>query len=258
MKFIHNPESYNTRAARQVVPYVISLLSPKSIIDVGCGIGTWLSIFKKNGIEEVAGIDGDYVDRDALFSNISGDEFFVCDLKKPLEIGRTFDLVISLEVAEHLPEESAVDFIEGLTKLGDCILFSAAIPGQGGDGHINEQWMSYWKEIFQKFDFKLCDFIRPKFWSNKNVDWWYRQNTFLFLRNGTCLSESIFNESSINEFEDIVHPELYEIKLREILQLTQDNKNIYLGKVSIKEALKILFFSLLNKLSFLRPESHFE
>jgi 2-polyprenyl-3-methyl-5-hydroxy-6-metoxy-1,4-benzoquinol methylase len=124
-------------SARQAIPIVLEFTRPASIVDVGCGTGTWLAGFRAAGIADVVGVDGDYVDRDKL--SIDRERFFARDLEQPLDLGRRFDMAMSLEVAEHLPDRAADTFIASLVRLAPLILFSAAIPQQGGTNHCNEQ-----------------------------------------------------------------------------------------------------------------------
>lgn len=179
--YIHDTKVHNTTAATEILPIVFSIFSPQSVVDVGCGIGTWLKIAKELGSQEILGIDGDYIDYKLL--EISKKNFLPYDLTKEFKINKKFDLVISLEVAEHLPETSAEMFVKTLTSLGDNILFSAAIVNQDGQNHLNEQFYSYWQEKFEKYGFKFYDIIRPQIWWNKNIDWWYAQNIFLVSKN---------------------------------------------------------------------------
>jgi SAM-dependent methyltransferase len=166
------------RSAEAVVPVVVDLVRPGSVVDVGCGVGVWLSVFRRHGIEDVVGIDGSYVDRNLL--EIPPERFRSADLRGRIRLHRRFDLVVSLEVAEHLPPETARAFIESLTMLGPIVLFSAAIPHQGGVGHVNEQWPDYWAERFREYGYVAMDCIRPKIWRDDSVDWWYAQNTLLY------------------------------------------------------------------------------
>ena len=137
-------------SAAAIVPLVIALLQPESVCDVGCARGGWLAVFKEHGVGRVLGIDGDYVERDQL--KIDESEFRAADLEQGLpDVGR-FDLAVSLEVAEHLAAESAGRFVDGLATLAPAVLFSAAIPGQGGRGHVNEQWPEYWRDLFARFN----------------------------------------------------------------------------------------------------------
>ena len=84
------------------------------------------------------------------------------DLTHPLQLDRQFDLVLSLEVAEHIPAGRAATFIDSLVRHGDAILFSAAIPRQGGEQHINCQWPSWWAELFTQRGYQTFDLVRPR------------------------------------------------------------------------------------------------
>src|SRR5688572_22196352 len=115
-------------AARVIVPYVLRITKARSVVDIGCGVGTWLRAFEENGISDYVGLDGHHVNADRM--HIPPDRFRPVDLTGVFRLDRTFDLTCSLEVAEHLPSQSAQRFIELLTTLAPAILFSAAIPGQ--------------------------------------------------------------------------------------------------------------------------------
>lgn len=168
------------RSAKQVVPLVLELVEPKSVIDVGCGVGAWLAVFREAGVEDLLGVDGDYVGPQLL--QIPAERFQPFDLKKPFSLRRQFDLVVSLEVAEHLPAACAPGFVDSLIRLGPVVLFSAAIPFQGGIHHLNEQWPDYWADLFQTRSFVRVDCLRSKLWDNPQVDWWYAQNLQLFVK----------------------------------------------------------------------------
>jgi SAM-dependent methyltransferase len=165
-------------SSERMVPLLLSLFKPKSILDVGCGDGTWLSKFASQSVQDYVGVDGDYVSSQIL--QIPTDHFIGHDLSKPLDLKRKFDLVMSLEVAEHLSEQAAHIFVRSLTCHGDLILFSAAIPGQFGDHHVNEQWPSYWVSLFEKCGFKVFDILRWRIWNDPKVTWYYRQNMLVF------------------------------------------------------------------------------
>jgi SAM-dependent methyltransferase len=166
-------------SAKAVMPYVISLCQPESIADFGCGVGSWLQACRECGIKDVTGIDGDYV-KDQLLM-IPTERFVRADLTRPIDLGRRFDLVLSLEVAEHLPREAAPTFVDTLTRHGPVILFSAAIPSQGGVHHVNEQWAQYWSSLFGDHGYVCVDCLRDVFWDAREIKWWYRQNMFLFV-----------------------------------------------------------------------------
>jgi SAM-dependent methyltransferase len=166
------------RSARVLVPLVLQYVRPRSVIDVGCGQGTWLAVFREHGVGDVWGVDGDYVDRARL--EIPTELFHAADLTLPLVVDRRFDLAVSLEVAEHLPAECADLFVDSLTHLSALVLFSAAIPHQGGAHHVNEQWPEYWAARFRTRRFEPVDCLRRRVWDDERVEWWYAQNTFLY------------------------------------------------------------------------------
>jgi SAM-dependent methyltransferase len=200
----------STRSAEVMVPLVLNLLPVHSVVDVGCGDGSWLGVFRNLGVEEILGIDGDYVDRDIL--RIPQDHFQAADLTKPLDLKRVFDLAISLEVAEHLPPESAEPFVASLCRLAPAVLFSAAIPIQGGNHHLNEQWPDKWATLFREHGYVAVDFIRKRVWQNKSVEWWYAQNMLLFakedlLENNVALKAE-FDETNSAQL-CLVHPRNY-------------------------------------------------
>lgn len=186
-------------SAGAVVPMVNELLRPASVLDVGCGVGTWLAEWGKAGVSDLVGMDGDYVDRAVL--QVPADKFESVDLEQPFSLGRKFDLVQSLEVAEHLDESCADTFVESLARHGDTILFSAAIPGQGGEHHVNEQWPSYWAEKFARAGYTVYDVIRPQIWTDPRIRVWYRQNILLFARGRSF-------DGAVTRL-DVVHPELW-------------------------------------------------
>lgn len=207
-KFYNNQYKKSLQSAEQVIPFIMGLISPASIVDIGCGIGTWLKPFIDRGVTDVIGVDGDYINKDKLC--IPKEKFFSMDLKKPIYLERKFDLAISLEVAEHIPDEFANQFVKGLTDLSGVVLFSAAIPFQGGTNHLNEQWQSYWAVIFQEYGFTPINYIREKIWNNKNVLSWYKQNIVMYINNDLLKKQDLFkNCSIINNFSllDCVHPE---------------------------------------------------
>jgi SAM-dependent methyltransferase len=167
------------RSAERVVPIVADLLRPNSVVDVGCGIGWWLSVFAQHGAPDVLGIDGDYVDRGRL--RIAAERFMPADLSRPLRLDRRFDLAISLEVAEHLPPERAPGFVGDLVALAPAVLFSAALPNQGGVDHLNERWLPFWAEEFARHGYAPLDVVRPRVWDDPAVEFWYAQNTLLYI-----------------------------------------------------------------------------
>ena len=186
MKSDYNPQYYarlsrgSRASAAAVVPLVFDMIRPVSVIDVGCGTGAWLAEFKRQGVSDILGVDGRHVPVHQL--DIDPGEFQAVDLTEPLSLGRQFDLAISLEVAEHLPAAQADQLVETLSRLAPAILFSAAVPYQGGERHVNEQWPAYWARRFDTRGFAALDPFRRLLWDRSDVDWWYAQNLLLFVR----------------------------------------------------------------------------
>lgn len=214
-KFYENIRQGARKSANEIVPIILKLVQPKNVIDVGCGTGTWLAVFKEHGIDDVWGVDGNWVDKELL--EIPKERFLEADLSEPFRLEKKFDLVVSLEVAEHLPSQSAGTFIESLTNLGLVVIFSAAIPFQDGFNHINEQWPIYWVHYFNDQGFQVIDCLRNKIWKNNNIQWWYIQNILMFARNDYLKSNVLLRK----EFENtnitpisIVHPTNYLWKAR--------------------------------------------
>lgn len=195
----------------------LDLTQINSVVDFGCGIGTWLKTFKDNGIKTIKGFDGDWIDKGLLFKNISPKDFESIDFEyiEQQQIFKKYDLVLCLEVAEHISEKKAEQFINCLTQSGNIVLFSAAIPYQGGVCHINEQWPDYWHNIFSKYNYKPYDTIRHKIWDDDRIFYWYRQNILLYIND---MDESLveqkkklLNESLVNNdvIMRLIHPDCY-------------------------------------------------
>jgi hypothetical protein len=195
-----------------VVPLLLAMTPVKTMIDVGCGVGTWTAEFLRQGVD-AQGIDGDYVNRDLL--RIPQDRFTAVDLRDTIRIERRFDLAICLEVAEHLPESRGRGLVRDLIRLAPLVLFSAAIPGQGGLDHINEQYLSYWAKMFGAKGYKLLDLVRPEIWNNQQCEWWYRQNAVLFAAESHPLCAR-----ARNGVVDVVHPDAYHTVLNTVARPT--------------------------------------
>jgi len=249
-KYVHEESAHNLQSPQIIVPYIIEKINPYSVVDVGCGIGTFLNVFKSLGIKEVLGIDGKWVDRKKLL--LSDGEFVETDLELPIKLNKNFDLVLCLEVAEHLSPESADIIVDSLIGLGKTIIFSAATKKQGGQNHINEQTFSFWKEKFEAKGYIIIDLFRPYFWNEEKVQWWYKQNMFLIVHNSIDITRFTVNKKEFSENNVLIHPGLYyeriqeyESKCKELENLRTGrggNLNMYIGlllrKLSRKKKLK--------------------
>lgn len=232
----HTEDVHNSTSPSIILPKVFKLFSPSSILDIGCGIGTWLSVAKRLGTRDVLGVDGDYVNKSLLAKYLTEGEFVSHDLTIPLNLGRKFELCLCLEVAEHLPENTADVLINSLAGHSDVILFSAAIPGQGGQNHLNEKWPSFWIDKFSQLGYKVYDPIRPLIWDDQRVDPWYRQNILLFTKGTFSLTEPLFR--------DIVLPDFFQKKVSKN-QLLEHKLNLLIeGKYGAIFYLKRFFLSI--------------
>ncbi|KVC47116.1 hypothetical protein WI71_11335 [Burkholderia diffusa] len=169
----------SVRSARGVLPSVNAMLRPASILDVGCGAGAWLSVHRELGVQDVTGIDGDYVDRSVLLFDHA--RFVPADISKHFDLERSFDLVQCLEVGEHVPKASSEILVDNLVRHGKHVLFSAAVPGQGGENHINEQGYGFWRDLFARRGYLLFDFVRPLIAADTRIEPWYRYNLLFFV-----------------------------------------------------------------------------
>lgn len=245
--FIHEENIYNRKAAQEVVPFLIKTFNPSSVLDVGCGKGTWLNVFSRfSTVCKIKGIDGLYVDMQNL--DIPSDAFIPQDLNQSFDLGTKYDLLICLEVAEHLECNAANVFIESLTRHSDIIVFSAAVPGQGGQKHINEQWPEYWQQKFSQNDFDAFDILRNVFWNNSNVNWWYKQNMFVYIKKGKLLDSFDKVNGSIPSY---IHPDLFKAQEEYMSALIKDNSSRFIKK-GVKECLLNLTATIIKKIKTFR------
>jgi SAM-dependent methyltransferase len=225
------------RSAREVVPLILEFIRPASVIDIGCGRGDWLSVFEEYGVESTLGMDGDWVDRSTLL--IRKGRFLSRDLRTPFQLDETFDLVLSLEVAEHLPGSFAEKFVGSLTGLAPVVVFSAAIPFQEGTNHVNEQWPDYWASLFQKEGFLPIDCIRSRIWQNDNVSWWYAQNLIIFAARAYLKTNPALRKEYENNRHNqlsLVHPKLFVEKVKQSTLTNVGRKRLSELKRKVKGA----------------------
>jgi hypothetical protein len=207
--YYNNHSSGSLSSAEETIPVILEYISPASVVDVGCGVATWLSVWEKNGIKDIQGLDGEYIKKDQLM--IDPSKFQSIDLEKGLSLPRRFDLVTSLEVAEHLQPASASKFVRSLCSLGDVIVFSAAMPHQGGLNHYNEQYPGYWVAHFAENGFPVYDILRPRLWNNNRIDGSYRQNIMIFVKDTVKDKYPAITKDYVQkEVLALVHPAVFE------------------------------------------------
>jgi len=219
-QFFEHQKNMSILSAKEVVPLIINILDPKSVVDLGCGTGTWLSVFLESGISDILGIDGPWARN--VQKLIPETKFVYSDLSEPIQIEKKFELAISLEVAEHLPEKKADQFIKSLTGLSPVVLFAAAIPGQGGTNHINERWPSYWVNKFQNYKYDVFDIIRRQIWNNVNIEPYYRQDVFIFVQKDHPLNKKLkelYPDNKNVTMINIVHPETFTMRVNDLKRI---------------------------------------
>ncbi len=202
---------HTLHAARRILGALPEGLPRGKIADIGCGTGTFLAAALELGAEALFGIEGDWVTQDML------DEQRITFTPRDLEqgfVGPKVDLAMSLEVAEHLSPGRAPGFVADLCAMAPAVLFSAAIPGQGGVGHVNEQWPSYWAGLFAQHGFVALDLLRAEIWADEAIPAWYRQNAILYLR--PELAEELGLTPSRIALLDRVHPAFWDRANREL------------------------------------------
>lgn len=193
-----------------IVPRITLLLHPESVCDLGCGDAMTLRSFAKHGVKLVQGFDASIMDKADYFINPKYLSLGV-DFSDPnFSISERYDLAISLEVAEHLEEKCSEKFVDLCTSASDCVLFSAALPGQLSATHINNQPGYYWRGKFDARGYVEIDFIRPEIAFKGELYWPYRQNMTLFvhhekLRNTPALLE-IYEKYRQNEGQERIVP----------------------------------------------------
>jgi SAM-dependent methyltransferase len=177
-EFFEYMDHGSRRSAAAVVSIIAKELKPESVLDLGCGRGVWLAEWRRMQVRDCLGADGSYVDLASLA--IPRECFIACDLARPLDLGRRFDIVQSLEVAQCIDSACADVFVDNLCRHGEMIIFSAAVPGQGGERHVNEQPLDYWREKFLLRGYAVFDWLRPIISAIGAIEPWYRYNTLLF------------------------------------------------------------------------------
>jgi len=212
---------------------------PASILDVGCGIGTWLKAAINAGVIDVFGIDGVQIPPEQLL--FPPNKFLCRDLTKPVDLGRRFDVVICLEVAEHIETNSSNILIETLTKHSDTVIFSAACVGQPGQHHVNCQWPHYWQQLFNKRGFVCEDNLRWQIWDDVRIERWYRQNIFV-------ARSEVASAGHEPRIKAVVHPEMLSPILPEKETFENHVKQIENGRMGIMWYLKTPVFAFFEKL----------
>lgn len=209
--FYQHRRAHTAHAASRILGALPAGLPRRSVADIGCGTGTWLAAALADGAEAAFGIEGAWVTPAMLDDPRIA--FTPHDLEQDFALPAT-DLAISLEVAEHLTPARAGSFVADLVATAPSVLFSAAIPGQGGVGHLNEQWQSWWATRFAAHGYLAYDVIRPAIWTDEAIPAWYRQNVVLYLDSPTATALSL--TPTAPALLDRVHPAFWARANREL------------------------------------------
>lgn len=244
INYEHQNNIHTQEGACASIPLIFYNWKPKSLLDIGCGLGVWLKAALGFGISDVFGVDGVAIAQDQLL--IPSELFQQHDLTLPMNLDRRFDVVICLEVAEHLDPRSGITLIQTITNHTDFVVFSAAPPWQSGQHHINCQLPAYWQELFNQAGFVCSDEVRWQLWNNSEIEPWYRQNMFIAQRNQLMAGKE-------DRIQAVVHPDLLPFiktdltaRVRSIAELEQ-LLNIENGVMSVTWYLKASFQGLGNK-----------
>lgn len=157
------------------------------VIDLGCGPGVYLLPYKEAGCE-VLGLDACPTGGELLAEG----EFERFDLRYPYKPETRADLCINFEVAEHLEEHWADRLVDSICDCADLVLFTAAVPGQGGSFHHNEQPHEYWLQKFSERHGYITHPLQDSMWAfleqwrpeeaRLEVCGWLLNNSFLLYK----------------------------------------------------------------------------
>jgi SAM-dependent methyltransferase len=212
--FYDNIAGGSQRSAERLLPLVFERVKPKRVLDVGCGTGGWLAVAQALGAEDVRGIDGPWVDTKQL--KFAPTNFTTVEFEgASLSIDGQYDLAMSLEVLEHLSDAAGKRVVAAMCQAAPVVLCGAAIPGQGGNAHINERWQSYWAAEFYRHGFEPWDLVRPALWQDDAVEYWYRQNAILYVHSRSGLNVPQAHGAMPL---DVVHPANFTGRVGELIK----------------------------------------
>jgi hypothetical protein len=202
-------EASGQRPASQrcLLSFIYDLRAFSSLVEVGCGQAGWLHAGRRLGAGEIRGYD--FPGASAEARGLTTGEFVATDLNEEIRVERKFDLAICMEAAARLPRSAAATLIRSLTGASDWVLFGAALPHQGGLDHVNENWMEYWAALFAQAGFLCYDILRPRFWHDARVAFYYRQSSCLYVRPGSHYALRARGHTPSSRPPSLIHPEMF-------------------------------------------------
>lgn len=231
----------SARAAAVVLPLVFAVAKPERVIDIGCGQGAWLAAAESLGARALTGLDGAWVDRAKLRSPRIA--FHPTDLAQAIPDHGRHDLCISVEVAEHLAPSRAGAFVAELCRAAEVVLFSAAVPWQGGTEHVNEERASRWVARFAEHGYDCFDLLRGAVWDDARVAWWYRQNLFVFVARDSARHAAFAVAALPTAPRDLVHPDAFESKVS-WLERERQRLTLLVAQPTLGQALRAVWRAL--------------
>lgn len=173
-----------SKAGAVIAKSIDASLHPSKVVDVGCGTGDLLESLAQFGCHGL-GLECAQAALEICRSKgVNARTFDIETDSLPADIGHC-DVVVCLEVAEHLPERAADRLVGMLTQLSSTVVFGAATPGQGGHDHVNEQPHEYWITKFEALgyhrDQKLVATWQAA-WEAGGIPAYYYRNLMIFRR----------------------------------------------------------------------------
>lgn len=199
---------------------------PAGVLDVGAGEGHWLdAAYALWPGSSMLGLD--LIERDSFpmvrYWDADGDvELPLHAVPHPDKMHsddtpetthRRWPLTLCLEMAEHVSPASGDRLVGDLCRVAECVLWSAAIPGQGGDGHVNEQPPAYWNDRFNRHGWFLVDPFRFPLWGDERVEPWYRQNLLLAMPGAMYSDGRVGGPLATSAPPHLVHPATFQAKI---------------------------------------------
>jgi SAM-dependent methyltransferase len=239
IEYKHSENLHTLAGPQAALPVIFGDSKPSSVLDVGCGTGTWLKAALELGISDIFGVDGVEAPFDQL--HIPAEKIQRQDLTRPWVLERRFSVAICFEVGEHLDRVFAGTLIDTLVKHSDLIYFSAACPGQPGQHHVNCQWPAYWQKLYNERGYVCSDDVRWRIWDDARIEPWYRQNLFVARRDALAAGTE-------PRIKPVVHPGMMAYGMNETFSFEEHVKQIESGKMLWKWYLQAPVRALRQKL----------